>query len=170
VKQFRGLRQGCITMPSKGATVSRLFVVITLGFALAVSLRAQDSATPNLSGTWVLNLQKSKLAKGNHIRSRTVVITSSTSTIVAHFTASENNTDESTETYITDGKEHVIGTPINAEEVSKAYWEKSTLVVDVFIRLKMPTKPALDGMKKRISVAPTSARHFSMPLTLPGRI
>lgn len=144
---IRGLNERCVTMLGKGTTMSRLFVVIALGFALGASLCAQDSATPDLSGTWVLNLQKSKLAKGNRIRSRTVVITSSASTIVAHFVTSEKKTDESTETYITDGKEYVIGTPINAEEVSKAHWEKSTLVVDVFLRLKMPTKPAVDGME-----------------------
>lgn len=125
----------------------RLFVAIALALSLAAPVFTQDSAAPDLSGTWVLNLQKSRLAKGNRMRSRTVVITRSASTIVAHFMTFEKHADDSTETYVTDGKEHVIGTPINAEEVSKAHWEGSTLVVDVFLRLKMPKKPAVDGIE-----------------------
>ena len=127
----------------------RLLLSITTVLAFTCSGMGGESEAPDLSGTWILNLQKSKLSKkGDHIRSRTLVIARSGSTIVAHFTTRKKDTDNRTETYPADLSEHVISDPINGEEVQKASWEGSTLIVDTSMRLKTPKNPAIYGKKE----------------------
>jgi hypothetical protein len=50
--------------------------LLTLSFAAALAqpIFPKRSAPPDISGTWVLNARKSKLATGADIRSETVVI------------------------------------------------------------------------------------------------
>ena len=120
----------------------RLLPTIAVVMALGAPILGRDLTVPDISGTWVLNLTKSKLAKGTNVHSETVVITSSESNIVMHFNTDGN---ESTHAYIADGKERVFAKVQGGEDLVKAYWKKSTLVIETFARLKMPNMPAVDG-------------------------
>src|SRR5208282_336068 len=97
------LRASCITIPAMNvaAAVRKPLIAISLAILLAFSALAQTATPPDLSGSWVLNLAKSKLGKHATIGSETIVITCPNSTIQFH-----NTTDgkESTVIYIPDGK------------------------------------------------------------------
>jgi hypothetical protein len=121
--------------------VRELLITILLVPALMVSALAQAPATPDLSGTWVLNLAKSKLTKDANVHSETLEIVSAGSNVLMRF-----NTDgkESTHAYITDGKEHAVAEVQGAQNLVKVYWKKSTLIVETFARLKMPNSPSVN--------------------------
>lgn len=57
------------------------------------------------------------------------------------------NTDgkESIHSHVTDGKEHVVAEVQGGQNMEKAYWNKSALIVETFARLKMPNSPTVDG-------------------------
>jgi hypothetical protein len=105
----------------------RLLLTFALGSALASSAPAQTAPTPDLSGTWKLNLAKSKLDKHNEIKSETITITSKDATIEFHYST---NGKERTETYTPDGKERATAEVKGGENVAKATWKKSVLVIE----------------------------------------
>jgi hypothetical protein len=117
-------------------------LTIPLAVALVTPIRAQNPTTPDLSGTWVLNLAKSKLTKDAKVHSETLAIVSSGLNVVMRF-----NTDgkESAHSYVTDGKERVVAEVQGGQNLEKAYWKKSALVVETFARLKMPNTPTVNG-------------------------
>jgi hypothetical protein len=130
-------------MPRNGSyrTVRPALVTITLALAVTFSALAQKPVSPDLSGTWVLNLGKSKLSKRVTIGSETIVITCPNSTIQFHFTTDGK---ESTETYTPDGKDHIVKEFSGGQLFSKAQWKKSVLVTESGSRLVMPNSAA-DG-------------------------
>ena len=109
------------------AAVRKPLIAISLAILLAFSALAQTATPPDLSGSWVLNLAKSKLGKHATIGSETIVITCPNSTIQFH-----NTTDgkESTVIYIPDGKEHIVKQISDSQIFSKAQWKKSVLVTE----------------------------------------
>jgi len=117
----------------------RLLLSIALGAALAGTAPAQTATTPDFSGTWKLNLAKSKLDKHNTIASETITITSKDATIEFHYTTDGK---ERTETYTADGKERATAEVKGGENVAKATWKKSALVIEEIGRLKMPGSSA----------------------------
>jgi len=112
----------------------RLLLSIALGAALASSAPAQTAATPDFSGTWKLNLAKSKLDKHNKIKSQTITITTSGDTIQFHYA---NDPKNRLYTYVTDGKERPVGiwTENDHYRGVKAAWENSVLVLEEIIRI-----------------------------------
>jgi membrane-bound inhibitor of C-type lysozyme len=104
-----------------------------------VTLRAQ---APDLSGTWKLNLEKSKLPKDSKIQSETIVITCSGANIEMHYVTDGR---ESMHNYTADGKEKVIVTNPGGETVAKARWKGSILTIETISRLKMPDQPGANG-------------------------
>ena len=60
----------------------QLLVTITMVLAVMFSAVAQTTATPDFSGTWVLNAAKSTLPKDNTIKSQTIVIDNKKSAII----------------------------------------------------------------------------------------
>jgi len=90
----------------------------------------------------VLNLGKSKLTKDAKVHSETLAIVSSGLNVVMRF-----NTDgkESALSYVTDGKERVVADVQGAQNLEKAYWKKSALIVETFARLNMPNTPTVNG-------------------------
>ena len=110
----------------------RLLLSIALGAALCSSAPAQTATTPDLSGTWKLNLAKSKLDKHNKIKSQTITITTSGDTIQFHDSA---DAKDRLYTFIPDGKERPFGIwTENNDSVVKARWENSVLVIETTIR------------------------------------
>jgi hypothetical protein len=108
----------------------RLLLTLALGAAVCSIAPAQTAATPDLSGTWKLNLAKSKLDKHNKIKSQTITITITTSgdTIQFHYATDPKDL---LYTYVSDGKERPLGIWTENEDSSvKATWENSVLVLD----------------------------------------
>ncbi len=120
-------------------TLSRyaLLAVAGLGFILSLPCAAQDSDPSILSGTWVLNLAKSKIDKRFPIVSQTVVITYSAPTIQFKYTTDGKDL---TIVWTVDNKDHSIRNPAfpNMETISKASWKKSALTTDNKSRFGSP--------------------------------
>lgn len=115
---------------------------LTIALALAANTLAQDQPHPDLSGTWRLNLTKSKLAKGDATQRETLVITASGLSVTMRF---DSDGKQTTRTYVIDGKEHPYAAVRNGENLTKAYWRKSALIIEDFARLKMPDAAAANG-------------------------
>ena len=88
----------------------QLFITATLLCAARLPAVAQNCSS--FSGTWVLNLAKSKT---KNLRSSTIVITCSEKMV--RFDPTINGKAEQPWIYTTDGKEH----PFWSDEISKAY-------------------------------------------------
>ena len=111
----------------------RLLLSIALGAAFSSPALAQTAATPDLSGTWKLNLAKSKLDKHETITSETLVITSADSYVEFRHTIDGKDYPQR---YITDGKERpiaeVVGRQVSPHlnTMVKAEWQGSVLVIE----------------------------------------
>lgn len=116
---------------------------VLLTFLLAVVFAEplfgkRAAGTPDISGTWVLNVNKSKLAKGSGIKSETIVIECSASTVTMRDNVGGKLT---THTYFIDGKDHPLAEVHGGEVMVKAHWKKSTLVIETSGRVKTPNNP-----------------------------
>jgi hypothetical protein len=107
--------------------VYRLPLTLALSAALAGIAPAQTATTPDFSGTWKLNLAKSKLDKHNTIASETITITSKEGTIEFHYITDGK---EQTHSYIADGKERRLAEVQGGYVVQKATWKKAALVIE----------------------------------------
>jgi hypothetical protein len=101
-------------------------LTIALVLVAASSALAQNSATPDLSGTWVFSPTKSKLPEYVHIGSQKIAITCSGKAIRFHITTDGK---ESIVTYMADGKDHSRLEP-EGEAYSKVQWKDSVLIVE----------------------------------------
>jgi hypothetical protein len=124
-----------------GAPVRQSLITISLALAVAFSALAQNPATPDLSGTWVLNTVKSKISKHVTIGAETIVVTCTNSTIQFDITSDGK---ESIEIYFPDGKEHVVKELQGSQLFSRAQWKKSMLITESGGRIAMPNSP-VDG-------------------------
>jgi hypothetical protein len=103
-----------------------IFVVFaSLTFFLTKPVSPQ-SAKPNLSGTWELNLSKSKLSRAHKAKSDRYKIRHSEPQLVMEYTYSG---DTETFYYRTDGKERPPE-PQHWDILAKAYWDGDTLVIE----------------------------------------
>jgi len=101
---------------------------------LASPLVSQTAAPPDLSGTWVFNAAKSKLAKTVVLQSETLVIKCAGNSI--HVAIAWDG-KESTEMYVVDGKEHTdLNVQGGGQLYSKAQWKKSTLITETGGRVR----------------------------------
>jgi hypothetical protein len=119
--------------------VRLLLIPISLLLAVGFCAQPQDSKLSNLSGTWQLNLGKSKLEEHSLIVSSTLVITCSGRTIQIDNTV--NGKKYQPWIYTTDGKEHFFADLPGGDEVAKAKWDRSVLVTRLIGR---KTKPPFD--------------------------
>lgn len=117
-------------------------LAILLVVACGSTLYAQKSTHPDLSGTWSLNLGKSKLSKKTRPKAETLVVTCSGTSIVARYVTDGR---ESTERYISDGKEKVVREVQGGEVISRAHWKGTVLITEAYARLKMPNQPLING-------------------------
>lgn len=118
-----------------------MLLILLLLVAFTEAVFAKPSPRPDISGTWVLNIDKSKLAKGTDIHSETLAIACSESTITIR---DDVDGKVSTRTYLADGKDHPFAEVRGGQDFVKASWKKSTLVIQVSGRLETPNS-SLDG-------------------------
>ncbi|HUA01927.1 MAG TPA: hypothetical protein VMB02_16440 [Candidatus Aquilonibacter sp.] len=126
--------------------------VMTMVLAVVLSALAQGTAAPDFSGTWVLNIAKSTLAKDNTVKSETIVVDYKKSKIVFHY---KTDGKKSTETYTPDGQQRVAEDMPSGQLISKASWHDSTLVIESTLQIKIPNaavsvtglKPVVDTWK-----------------------
>ena len=117
------------------------FLLALLLFNVNRILYAQNSA-PDFSGTWRLNLEKSKPPKGTKVQSQTIAITCSGESIQMRYSTDGK---ESTEAYTTDGKERTINENQGGKVVVKAKWKGPVLIIETIARLKLPSDPLFNG-------------------------
>jgi hypothetical protein len=123
----------------------QLLVTIALVLAVMFSALAQTTATPDFSGTWVLNAAKSTLPKDNTIKSQSIVIDNKKSAIVFHY---KTDGKKSTETYTPDGKKRVTVNMSSGQLSSSARWHDSVLVVESTLDIKIPNATVVvSGLK-----------------------
>ena len=113
----------------------RLLLTIMLVFAVVFPALAQTSAAPDLSGTWVLSIVKSTLAKDDTIKSDTIVIEYKKSAIIFHY---KTDGKKYTETYTPDGQKRVAENMSSGQLVSAASWRGSVLVIESTLEMKIP--------------------------------
>lgn len=103
-------------------------IVLAFLFCSVATHASAQQAKPNLTGTWKLNLSKSKLAPQHGPGSDRYKIKHSGPRIEM-----EHTFDGQSETYsyMTDGKERVANrSPKDGETRAKAYWDGDTLVIE----------------------------------------
>ncbi|HKV06346.1 MAG TPA: hypothetical protein VJO53_14720 [Candidatus Acidoferrales bacterium] len=106
----------------------RFLLAAVLNLSLASPILAQGAATPDLSGTWVLNLEKSKMPQQGTIVSETIVITCSDTAIQFRYTT---NGKKYMKTIVPNGKEYPAAIwQEDLETFTRATWEKSDLVIE----------------------------------------
>jgi hypothetical protein len=123
----------------------RWLLPIFLAVLLTAPARAQRIATPDFSGTWKLNLTKSKLGKTSSANSESIVVTCSGQSIQIHYPMT--NGVGYTRTFLIDGKEHPQGSmdtgSVHIQGYSKAEWKGSTLVIQIRSHLDDPEHPTI---------------------------
>ena len=127
----------------------QLLIIITLVVVGMFSEFVKAAATPDFSGTWVLNVAKSTLSKDSTIKSQTIVIDNKKSAIVFHY---KTDGKKSTETFTPDGKKRVSMNTSSGQLTSSASWNDSVLVIESTLDIKIPNatvvvtglKPVID--------------------------
>jgi hypothetical protein len=113
--------------------LSRVGLILLI---VATAASAQEKVAPNLSGTWKMNVAKSKFPKASKIQSETVIIKQDGPQIEFHF---DTDGKQSVHSYSADKKERVIREVPQAGSkiVEKAYWKGATLVTESKIVFNM---------------------------------
>jgi hypothetical protein len=112
--------------------IRQLQLTFAIAFNLAAPICAQTLATPDISGTWVLDMAKSKPAKKVVPDAETVVIKCAGASIEMAFFSGG---DQSLEMFVVDGKEHTQETGGGGQLYSKAQWKKSVLFTEIGARV-----------------------------------
>jgi hypothetical protein len=102
---------------------------------LAMPVAAQNTPTPDFTGTWVLNLAKSSLAKDSTLKSETIEIANKKSSIVFHY---KTDGKKSVDTYTPDGQYRVVRDLGSGQLTSRASWQGSALIVESILQIKIP--------------------------------
>jgi hypothetical protein len=116
------MNASCAVLPLRPRVT---LIVLALLFFSTAKYDSAQQAKPNLTGTWKLNLSKSKLAtqhgpfrdesyKIKHLEPRLEMVHAG-----------------ETYRYVTDGKEHVANrSPVAPETLAKTHWDGDTLVIE----------------------------------------
>jgi hypothetical protein len=144
---------------------ARLLAIASMALLFAVPTLAQAPAPPDLSGTWVLNAAKSKVAKKSALDPETLVIKCAGASIEF---ATSSNGEQSLEMFIADGKERAKDTGSGGQIYSKAQWKKSVLFTEFGGRVTAQGIGEYDFLtnKQRWSISPDGrvlTREFEDP-------
>jgi len=115
--------------------VRQHLITVMLVLVVVFPALAQTASAPDLSGTWVLSIAKSTLAKDDTIKSETIVIEYKKSAIIFH---DKTDGKKSTDTYTPDGQKRVTANMSSGQLVSTASWHGSVLVVESTLEMKVP--------------------------------
>jgi hypothetical protein len=122
-----------------GSAMRLLLLPIALAVILTAPANAQNTATPDISGTWKLNPAKGTLAPHLGWRAETYVIRCAGSVIriVGISVNPDGNRSTQAVRFVADGKEHPITT--NREGASAvSHWSKASLVTEMTFRRTVP--------------------------------
>ncbi|HEY0702225.1 MAG TPA: hypothetical protein VGD60_05605 [Candidatus Acidoferrales bacterium] len=109
--------------------------LLALVFPPRPSVRAQNSATPDLSGTWKLNLARSTPPKNFNLKKETIVITCSGQKVEFRYGR------WTSDAYTTDGKERPAqGTPASVFG-ERAEWQGGVLMTERIQYTTLPDHP-----------------------------
>lgn len=121
---------------SHAVNLSTLLIALC---ATAIPTQAQNARKPDLSGTWRLNTEDSKIVKGAPPQAEIVEIVESGSSVTITLTVGGKQT---THSYVANGKEKIerapSGAPSASQIVSKASWIDTGLATELIIRLINP--------------------------------
>jgi len=128
--------------------VNRLLLSIALSAALCSTALAQTTAHPDFSGTWKLNLAKSK-PPNSKIKSEIITITTDGDQIQFHHSGEPK---DRLHIFTPDGEEHPVGvwTETDPPSFVKTSWDKSTLVIEFFTR----APGGISGVIQRWNLSP----------------
>lgn len=103
---------------------------------LPLCLYGQSSTSPDLSGKWQLNLQKSKLPKSTKTAPETLKIKQEGASIEFEY---DSDGRKNVETYVADKKDKVLREvpAAGSRIIAKAYWKGSALITESRIDFKM---------------------------------
>ena len=112
------------------------------------SALAQTTAHPDFSGTWKLNLAKSK-PPNSKIKSEIITITTDGDQIQFHYSGEPK---DRLHIFTPDGEEHPVGvwTETDPPSFVKTSWDKSTLVIEFFTR----APGGISGVIQRWNLSP----------------
>lgn len=103
-------------------------LVFSLVAAIVPVVGQQDAAHPDFSGTWKLNLKKNGLSAKSLLAGETMVITCSGLTVeMRHVSVVDGH--EVVQIFIADGQPRTVKETQRLKIETRAFWEKSSLVV-----------------------------------------
>jgi hypothetical protein len=108
------------------AAVLRAVLSIAVTVTLVPSLNAQSAGPPDLSGTWSLNISKSKAPKKVTLDPETLTIQRAGDSIAITISGDKNGP----EMYVIDGKEHIKELGRGAQNYTKAQWKNGVLLTE----------------------------------------
>jgi len=146
----------------KGHRGYGVLIVAMLAFVWsAVPTLAQSAPAPNLSGTYKLNLAKSRQAAGIKIKPETLIVTTSRSIVEFRYTA--NGENPTTRKYVVDGDEHFLQELVSSPNHFRSYytskWKGGALVTQIRMRMETSDTPRVgetegDHVTERWSLSP----------------
>ena len=128
-----------------------VFLLTSALLLLAPPIVSQTKEKPDLTGTWELNLQRSKLPKTADIHPETLVVKSSDNALEIRY---RFNGHEQIETYTVDGKERRTPVQGGGELVAKASWKGTVLIIERGARLRTPLGGDIIWNKDRWKISP----------------
>jgi hypothetical protein len=112
---------------------SLLLVTLCIGVAGRVAAQAQDA--PDFTGTWKLNMDKSKFRKGTTLEPETLVIKFTGLTIeMLSITASQKHL----QTYTADARPKRIPAGPTGEMLTTTQWKDRALIISVHLSADLP--------------------------------
>jgi hypothetical protein len=135
--------------------ICRLCVLVfSLVAAIAPVVGQQDASHPDFSGTWKLNLKKSERSikpplAAEPLAGETMVVTCTGLTVeIRHIPDKKGR--ETVLSYIVDGQPRTDQQAPQLEWITKAFWEKSSLVIVKTLRRSMyPASDPIDVVTMR---------------------
>jgi hypothetical protein len=134
------------------AAVLRSIAFVAFTATLLSSLNAQSPGPPDISGTWSLNILKSKVPKKTTVSPETLTIQCAGDSIAIAVSGDQHGP----EMYVIDGKEHIKDVARGSQLYTKAQWKNGTLLTESggrVVGFGMGDFPVIT-IKKRWSLSP----------------
>lgn len=124
-----------VTASAQALTLALALILTLAAVAFAQNPPASNAPPPDLTGTWKLNIARSKPPKNFHIKHETITITCSGQKIKMRYEG------RGVSTYIADGKERSdlqwSGVPVSY----KVEWQGNALMIEEILQNTFPDHP-----------------------------